>query len=79
MAIKSVTAEGYDDTGDDHNLTINDIRCADSIGCFCRTIPVFTKIVERCGGQARLIWDEYIKVDCITNQHVFHVTKKKFV
>lgn len=76
MAIKSVSAGEIEDTGDDPNLVVGGIRCADSIGCFCRTIPYFTKIVDRCGGEASLVYSEPIKVDVITNQHVFHVTKK---
>lgn len=76
MAVKSILATGIKDTGDDPDLTIGGIVCSRSIGCFCRSIDYFKKIVDRCGGVAELVWDENIAVDCITNQHVFHITKK---
>jgi SAM-dependent methyltransferase len=76
MAIKSVSTQKMEDTGDHPELVVDGIKCASSIGCFCRSIPYFTKIVDRCGGLAKIVYQEDIKVDFIDNQHVFHVTKK---
>jgi len=85
LAVKSVATDLMEDTGDDPNLIVqhpkiprrqNKLKCDESIGCFCRTVPYFTKIIDRCGGVATLISNEVCDVWCITETHIFHIRKK---
>ena len=85
LAVKSVATDLMEDTGDDPELVIQDkriprpenkLRCDESIGCFCRSVACFTKIIDRCGGEARLVANEICDVWHITETHIFHITKK---
>jgi SAM-dependent methyltransferase len=79
LAVKSVSTDLMEDTGDDPDLIIGEMKCSNSIGCFCRSISYFSKIVDRCGGVAKIVYEEPIKALIITNQHVFHITKKVLI
>jgi len=85
LAVKNVASDLMDDTGDDPNLVVqhpkiprkhNKLKCDESIGCFCRTVKIFTKIIDRCGGIAELIVNDPCDVWCISETHIFHVRKK---
>jgi 2-polyprenyl-3-methyl-5-hydroxy-6-metoxy-1,4-benzoquinol methylase len=79
MAIKSISADGYEDTD---GLTIKTnrlVNCDESIGIFCRSIPFFTKIVNDCEGKLSIISDTpcYVneRFSFITGTQIYHVTK----
>ena len=85
LAVKSVATDLMEDTGDDPELIVQHekiprpegkLKCDESIGCFCRSVACFTKIVDRCGGVAELIVNEVCDVWCITETHIFHIKKK---
>jgi len=85
LAVKSVATDIMEDTGDDPELIVQHakiprpegkLKCDESIGCFCRSVACFTKIVDRCGGVAELIVNEVCDVWCITETHIFHIKKK---
>ena len=85
LAVKSVASDLMEDTGDDPELIVQHpkiprrggkLRCDESIGCFCRSVACFTKIVDRCGGVAKLVVNDPCDVWCITETHIFHITKK---
>lgn len=85
LAVKSVAMGSIEDTGDDPELVIQHkkiprlngkLKCDESIGCFCRTVACFTKIIDRCGGIAKLVVNEPCNVWCITETHIFHIAKK---
>jgi len=85
LAVKNVATNLMEDTGDDPNLVVqhpriprkfNKLKCDESIGCFCRSVGCFTKIIDRCGGKAELISNEVCDVWCITETHIFHIRKK---
>jgi len=85
LAVKSVAIGTIEDTGDDPELVIQHrkiprpdgkLKCDESIGCFGRTATCFTKIIDRCGGVAKLVINEPCNVWCITETHIFHITKK---
>lgn len=85
LAVKSVMMNGIEDTGDDPELIIQHakinrpggkLKCDESIGCFCRSVACFTKIIDRCGGVAKLVANEPCAVWNITETHIFHITKK---
>ncbi len=85
LAVKSVASDLMEDTGDDPELIVQHkkiprkggrLKCDESIGCFCRSAEYFTKIVDRCGGVANLVVNDPCDVWCITETHIFHITKK---
>jgi len=76
MAIKSISTDGYKDTGDDPDLVIQDTKCHNSIGCFCRSEAYLKKIIDRCGGVAELVASNPCNVMFINEEQIFHVTKK---
>ena len=85
LAVKSVATDLMEDTGDDPDLVIQHkkiprrggrLKCDESIGCFCRSVDCFTKIIDRCGGIAKLIVNDVCTEWCITETHIFHITKK---
>lgn len=83
MAIKSISANGYEDTGSDVGFTIETtqpIKCSRSIGCFCRSINNFKKLISICGGEAMVISDVPCYVNptfaFITGTQIYHVTRK---
>ena len=82
MAIKSCSADGWDDTGCDPDLIIQTdrpVKCDESIGIFCRSIPFFIKMIAEYGGLTEIKAD----IPCYTNKRfsfitgiqIYHVTK----
>jgi len=78
MAVKSISTDGYKDTGDDPEIVIEETRCHDSIGCFCRSESYLKKIIDRCGGVATLVASKPCDVMFINAEQIFHITKKKY-
>ena len=85
LAVKSVATDIMEDTGDDSELVVQHIKiprpdgklkCDESIGCFCRSVVCFAKIIDRCGGIVKLISNVPCNVWHITETHIFHITKK---
>lgn len=76
MAVKSIATEGIEDTGDDPDMKVGKMQCSNSIGCFCRSVECFKKIVDRCGGIAELKIKKPCNVMIITEEHIFHIKKK---
>lgn len=83
MSIKSCSADGYEDTGNDPNFgikTVHFIKCDNSIGCFCRSVNYFTKVVNICGGTTEVVSDTPCYVNpmfaFITGIQIYHVRKR---
>jgi 2-polyprenyl-3-methyl-5-hydroxy-6-metoxy-1,4-benzoquinol methylase len=82
MSIKSCSAKGYEDTGDNPNRIIRTtkaIKCDESIGIFCRSVEWFTKTIEELGGKLTVVVDipSYTNemFSFITGIQVYHITK----
>ncbi len=84
MTINCIATDVMEDTGDDPNLIIKDPRIglkghqldSGGIGCFCRTKEYFAKIIDRCGGSAKLMMEKPCDSWHITYSYVYHITKK---
>jgi cyclopropane fatty-acyl-phospholipid synthase-like methyltransferase len=76
FAMEFISTDLIDDTGVDSEVMAK-LRWDENIGCYCRTPEYLEKMINKCGGECKLVHDYHGNIaENITGCHIFHVKRR---
>ncbi len=76
FAVEFISTDLIEDTGVDSEVLAK-LGWDDNIGCYCRQPEYLEKMINRLGGECKLVYDKRGNIaENINGCHIFHVTRK---